>query len=76
MAKDELKISVRNVVEKLAYALIIALVIFMWRLNAKVNIIADNKESIGKLWQQYGRLDSRLDDMNHMIGELKGRHTQ
>lgn len=76
MAKDEFKISVRNIVEWLVRIGIVALFVFLWNINKKVNTISDNKASIGKLWQVYGKMDTRIDGMDHQIGTLKGRHTQ
>ena len=68
------KDSVKNVVEKLIYIAIVALVIFTYNINSKVNTITANKESIGKLWSKYSSIDARIDIIVSTIGKLEGRH--
>ncbi len=68
--------SLKIIIERVIYAAIIALIVFTYRINAKVDTIVDNKASIGKLWQNYGKLDGRMDKLVNDIGELRGRHMQ
>ena len=73
---NEIKLSIKNVIEYVVKIGLIAFFIFLWNINKKVNDISDNKASIQKLWQKYGELDNRADVMNHDIGTLKGRHIE
>ena len=74
MINKEATVSVRNIIEKLVYIAIVGMAVFLWKVNAKQDTIVANQQSIQKIWQKYGEIDTRLDKMNHELGTLKGRH--
>jgi hypothetical protein len=76
MINKDTQISLRNVIEKIVYAAIIGMAIFLWKVNAKQDTIVTNQRSIQQIWQKYSEMDTRLDNMNHELGTLKGRHIE
>ncbi len=80
--------SLKSILEKLVYALVIALVYFVIDVKVEVSNIISNKASISKLWQKYGEIDKRLDSINceantktidrilNEMTELRKRHMQ
>ena len=76
MIHKDTQVSVRNIIEYLVKIALVAVFALLWNVNRKVDDISDNKASISKLWQKYGDIDTRLDELNHEVGMLKGRHIE
>jgi hypothetical protein len=74
MSIKDTQISLRNIGEYLVKIALIAVFVFLWRVNAKQDTIVTNQKSIQKCWEKYGELSNKVSDMHHEIGMLKGRH--
>jgi hypothetical protein len=70
------QISIKNIGEYLVKIALVAVFVFLWRVNAKQDTIVSNQKSIQKCWNKYGELDTRVDGLDHQIGMLKGRHIE
>ncbi len=66
-------VSIKGLIAKIIYAAIIALFVFSYRTNAKIETISSNAKSIEKLWAKYGELKEDIHELKVDIEVLKSK---